>query len=179
MEATTRGIADCVQQCRDNRDHHYLGHPFWRFVRQWWQDLDLELAEWQVRSAGDHILAEIPLAVPGTSLIRRQRLKQRIPHAHGEAALRLPEHNLRNERFTAFQNTVGLGDAQGAGGTLDLNSDQCAAHRGVSGSDAVEVSGRKFNAGPIEPPELASAPPHRQRIDLCSPGLSTYRKGCL
>ena len=59
------------------------------------QHLDLEIVQRQVRAARDEVLSEIPLPVAGPVLVERQRLEQRIADAHGEAALRLAEHDLR------------------------------------------------------------------------------------
>ena len=67
------------------------------------QHLDLEIVQRQVRPARDDVLTEVPLPVAGPALVRRQRLEQRIADAHGEAALRLPEHDLRHQRLAAFQ----------------------------------------------------------------------------
>ena len=62
--------------------------------------------------AGNQIVAEIPVPVAGSVLERRQRFEKRVADAHGEAALRLSSHQLRDEHLAAFEHAVCLGDAQ-------------------------------------------------------------------
>ncbi len=130
LEAVAGGIEDGVEKRRNDRDHHDFRHALWRLVRRHRrQHLDLKIVQRQVRSARDQVLSEVPLPVAGAAFVGRQRLEQRIADAHREAALRLPEHDFRHQRLTAFEDAVGLGDAQRAGGALDLDADQRAAQR--------------------------------------------------
>ena len=113
LEAVAGGVEDGVEQRGNDRDHHDLRNAFRRLVRRHRrQHLDLEIVQRQVGPARDEILSEIPLPVAGPVFVGRQRLEQGVADAHGEAALRLPEHDFRHQRLAAFKHAVGLGDAQ-------------------------------------------------------------------
>src|SRR5262249_23120860 len=114
------------------------------------QDFDLKITQRQIGATGDQVSAEVPLPVAGTALVGWQRLQERIADAHGEAALRLPEHNLGDQRLAALEDAVSLGDAQRAGAPLDLDPHKRATHRCVDRPDAVVVSRRKFDVAAVK-----------------------------
>ncbi len=176
LEAVAGGVVDGVEQRRDDRDHHHLGHALRRLVRrERRQHLDLEIVQRQVGAARDEIVAEIPLPVAGPVLVGRQRFEQRVADAHGEAALRLATHHLRHQRLAAFEDAVGLGDAQRAGRALDLDPDQRAAERREGGADPVVVGRRERRRGAVEPSKLPPPRRTRQRIDVGGPVLARRR----
>ena len=90
-------IVDGVKKRRDDWGHHDFGHALRPLVgvngRQY---LDLKPLKRKVRPACDEVLAEVPFPVAGSVLVKRQRLKQCIADTHGEAALRLSQHDLRD-----------------------------------------------------------------------------------
>jgi len=109
------GVEDRIYERGDDRIHHRFRHAFRPFVCVYGrQHLDLEIAQRQVRAAGDEILSEIPFAVAGPVLVERQRFEEGAADAHGEGALHLADHDLGHQRRTAFENAIGLGDAQRA-----------------------------------------------------------------
>ncbi|KAF0120485.1 MAG: hypothetical protein FD148_3507 [Methylocystaceae bacterium] len=127
VEATPRRVEDRVQQRRNNGNHNDLSHTLWRIVRQWGQHVDLEPLPRQVRPARDQILSEIPLAIAGSVFIKRKRFEERVADAHRETALRLAKHDFGRQRATTFEDSICPVDAQGAGVSLDLDTDQRAA----------------------------------------------------
>src|SRR5262249_22625900 len=83
--------------------------------------------------------SRIPFPVARPAFVRRQRLEQSEAHAHGEAALRQSDHNLRDQHLAALQHAVCFCDPQRAGCALDLDADYGAAQRRIGGSAAVKV----------------------------------------
>src|ERR1700680_3065564 len=99
----------------------------------------LEPVERQVRPPCDEVLTEVPFPVARSILVKRQRLEQRIANTHREAALRLSQHDLGDQRLAAFQHAVCFCDTQRAGSAIDLDADHRAAQRRIGGSAPVEV----------------------------------------
>src|SRR5262249_59586433 len=91
------------------------------------QYLNLEPVERQVRPPCDAVLTEIPFPVARSILVKRQRLEQCIANTHREAAVRLSQHDLGDQRLAAFQHAVCFCDTQRAGAAIDLDADDRAA----------------------------------------------------
>ena len=100
----TGSVVNRVHDRRNDRDHHDFGYALWRLVRfERRQHFDLDPIQRQVRGAGDHVAAEVPLSIAGPVLVERQLFQQRVAHAHGEAALRLADDDFRHQRIAAFE----------------------------------------------------------------------------
>src|SRR5262249_8803461 len=112
--------------------------------------LNREPVERQLRSPCDTVLIEGPFPIARSILVKRQRLEHRIADTHREAASRLSQHELRDQRLAAFQDDVCFCDPQRAGSAIDLGADYRAAQRRIGGSAAVKVGRRKLHAGTID-----------------------------
>ena len=170
-------VEDRVYERGHNRNHHHFRHALRTFVRvDGRQDLDLQIAQRQVRPASDEVLSEVPLPVAGAVLVKRQRLEQRKTNAHREAALRLSEHDPRNKSLAAFQHAVCFCDTQRSRCPVDLDADQRAALRRVRRSALVEIGWRKRHVRAVDADKFARAATYGQRIDVGRPLLSVDRE---